>query len=111
MCAVSMISDHYTNKFQQQNDYLQQQLLQQRLQQSGLSGVAGSFPSYISRQEFEELKKEVLEMKELLKHAVEYDKRTGQPDCHMDEKVVLLKKVADAVGVSLDDVFKPQEGK
>jgi len=60
----------------------------------------------VTKSEFEALRKEVLEMKELLKRAVEYDKKNNQPHCEMDEKVALLKKVAELVGVSLDDVFK-----
>lgn len=58
-----------------------------------------------TKQEFEELKKEVMEMKELLKRAVAYDKANNEPDCQMEEKVQLLRKVAELVGVSLDDVF------
>jgi len=61
----------------------------------------------ISRQEFDDLKKEVAEMKELLKRAKEYDERTGQPDCEIDEKMDLLRKVAKLVGVDLDDVLRP----
>jgi hypothetical protein len=64
------------------------------------------FPSpTISREEFESLKREVLEMKELLKRAVDYDKRNNEPHCEMEEKVALLKKVAEYVGVTLEDVF------
>lgn len=63
-------------------------------------------PDGISKEEFEELKKEVLDMKELLKKAVKYDEENGEPDCHMDEKVAALKKVAELVGVDLSDVLK-----
>jgi hypothetical protein len=61
--------------------------------------------STISREEFDSLKKEVLEMKELLKRALDYDKRNNEPNCEMEEKVALLKKVAEYVGVTLEDVF------
>jgi hypothetical protein len=61
----------------------------------------------ISREEFEALKKEVADMKELLLRAKAYDERTGQPDCEMESKVELLKAVAKAVGVNLDEIFKP----
>lgn len=63
------------------------------------------FISPVTREEFDNLKKEVLEMKELLKKALDIDKATKQPDCYMDEKVKLLKKIAEVVGVSLEDVF------
>jgi hypothetical protein len=59
----------------------------------------------VSRAEFEDLKRQVLEMKELLKRAKAYDEATGQPDCEIDDKMDLLRKIAKAVGVDLDDVL------
>ena len=62
-------------------------------------------PSPVSREEFDALKKEMEELKKLLKAAKEYDEKTGQPDCHMDEKVELIKKIAELVGVDLKGIF------
>lgn len=88
MCVVSMIGDHYSDRFNKPY-------------------YVGTFTniSEISRAEFEALKREVEEMKELLKKALKYDEENGEPECHMDEKVERLKKVAELVGVSLDEVF------
>jgi hypothetical protein len=65
----------------------------------------GGVPSYelpqISREEFDELKREVGLLKELLERALEYDKATGQPDCEQEQKIALLRAVAKAVGVEL----------
>jgi hypothetical protein len=60
----------------------------------------------VSKEEFDALKKEVLEMKELLKRAIKYDEDNNQPNCEKEEKIAILKKVAEWVGVSLDDVLK-----
>lgn len=60
----------------------------------------------VKKEDFEALRKEVQELKELLKAAIKYDKETGEPDCHMDEKIELIKQVAKYVGVDLKDVFK-----
>lgn len=60
----------------------------------------------ISREEFEELKRDVKEMKELLKRAKKYDEDNNEPNCEIDEKMDLLKRVAKLVGVELDDVLK-----
>ncbi|VDM11381.1 unnamed protein product [Wuchereria bancrofti] len=60
---------------------------------------------WATKQEFEQLKKEVEDMKKLLIRAKEYDEKTGQPDCEMEEKVALLKKVAELVGVDLSEIF------
>jgi len=65
--------------------------------------------SIVGRDEFEALKKEVLEMKELLKRAKAYDEKNGEPDCEIDEKMDLLRRVAAMVGVNLDDVIRKKE--
>lgn len=38
----------------------------------------------------------------LLKGAKEYDKRTNQPDCELEEKKALLKKLADQLGININ---------
>ena len=63
------------------------------------------FPSGPSQQQFDALKKEVEELKKIVKAAKEYDEATGQPDCEVDEKVDMIKKLADYVGVDMNDVF------
>lgn len=89
MCAVSFVGDFYSDKWRQPN--------------YGPIYVTGN---EVTRFEFDALKKEVLEMKELLMRAKKYDEETGQPDCEMEDKVALLKKVAELVGVDLKEVFK-----
>jgi len=96
MCAVSALGDHYGQRFQQP----------QYQHWLNNPGYAGAVPAeYVHKHEFEALKREVEEMKAILKVAKKYDEDTGQADCHMDEKVVLLKKVAELVGVDLSEVF------
>lgn len=89
MCVVSMIGDHYFYKWKD-NTYYNTPLR-----------TYGD----VSRYEFEELKKEVLEMKELLKRAKLYDEENGEPDCEIDEKMKFLRKVSESVGIDLDDVL------
>lgn len=60
----------------------------------------------ISRTEFEKLKAEVLELKELLKAAKKFDEATGQPDCEQESKIKFMKQIAEALGLSMDDVFQ-----
>lgn len=64
---------------------------------------------FATQTDLEALKKEVMEMKDLLKRALKYDEDNNEPHCEMDEKVNLLKKVAAMVGVSLEDIFPPKE--
>ena len=97
MCVVSMIGDHYTGKWQEPYE---------RWHQQGLTQVTNGVLSFISKEEFEDLKKEVKEMKELLIKAKLYDEKNNEPSCEVENKVEVLKKIAELVGVSLEDVFK-----
>jgi hypothetical protein len=67
-------------------------------------------PTYIPIQipnwEIEALRKEVAELRKLLKAAKEFDSATGQPDCEMEQKVKLIKDIARLVGVNMEDVFR-----
>ena len=85
MCVVSMVGEHYSDKWRQP-DYQRQ----------------FDHINTITRDEFESLKKEVLEMKELIKKAAEYDKQNNEPHCENPEKVKLLKQIADLFGIELD---------
>lgn len=62
----------------------------------------------VPREEFDKLKKEVESLKKLLIAAKIYDEETNQKDCEMESKIDLIKKVAELVGVNVDDVFKKQ---
>lgn len=63
-----------------------------------------------TREELDALKREIQELKELLKAAKKYDEATGQRDCEMAQKIELLTKLASLVGVDLSDVFPAQAG-
>jgi len=97
MCSVSMVSDHYKDNFIQR--WPQPQPFQP------MSPMATFTIPPVSREEFDALKREVEDMKKLLLRAKEYDERNNEPHCEMDEKVALLKRVAELVGVNLDEVF------
>jgi len=58
-----------------------------------------------TQEQFDELKREVEALRKLLGAAKEYDAITHQPDCEMEEKIELIKRVADFVGVDLSDVL------
>jgi len=60
----------------------------------------------VTRSEFEKLRYEVEELKALLKAAKRFDVNTGQQDCEHEEKIKIIRKVAEFVGVDIVDVFK-----
>lgn len=97
MCIVSNVGDHYNDKWKERDWYPNQPNTGPYVGTITLEGV--------SRQEFDNLKKEVEEMKELLKMAKIIDDKTGQPDCEMEDKVAVLKAVAKALGISLEEIF------
>lgn len=92
MCVSSMIGDHYRDKFTAPEYPIKFWPLSPN-------------PAEISRAEFDHLKRDVEEMKALLIRAKEYDEANGEPDCEMDEKVALIKKIAKLVGVNLDGII------
>jgi hypothetical protein len=95
MCAVSNIGDQYSQQFQSQYSG-----------QFNLAlGGSGTFYPPVTRREFDSLRNEVIQMKQLLIEAKAKDEAEGNPDCEMEEKVKVLRAVAEAVGVSLEEVF------
>lgn len=98
MCVVSMVGDHYGDQWRP------------RYPTYPAYPNTPTFPEPGStQQEFDELKRQVEEMKELLKRAKRYDEEHGEPDCEIDEKMEFLRGVAALVGVDLDEVFGREE--
>ena len=94
MCASSMVGDHYNDMWRHRDFY-----------PAPAAPLVISGPPEITKAEFDELKRQVLEMKELLKRAIKYDKDNGEPECEIEEKMEILRKIAQLVGVNLDDVI------
>lgn len=95
MCVVSNIGDQWRQTAPQRFPWIQPYI------------VPNQFPPALgpTREEFEALKREIEALKRLLTAAKEYDQKTGQPDCEHDAKVVLIKKLAELVGVDMSDIF------
>lgn len=93
MCVVSMITDGW-------NDQFHKRWSEKYYIPNG--GVLGG----ITRGEFLALKEEVEELKKLLLAAKEFDKKTGQPNCESGQKAALLRSIADALGVDINEIFE-----
>lgn len=102
MCTVSMIGDHYGDKWNplipsgEQGPYPQPKTVEDWSQ---------ILNPPVRKSDFDALKKDVEEMKALLKRAIKYDEMNNEPHCEMEEKVALLKAVAKIVGVDLSEIF------
>ncbi len=102
MCTISMVGDWANNKWRKEPWY--PPFVPQQPNQPQADPIKIDL-GQVTKEEFEALKKEVQELKDLLTRAKEYDERTNQPNCEMEEKVALIKAVAKAVGVNLEDIF------
>jgi hypothetical protein len=92
MCTTSAVSDDWLNRNPQWPPIVYQP-------------PQITIPLGPTREEFDALKKEMQELKELLKAAKKYDEATGQPDCEMEDKVKILTDLAKMVGIDLTEVF------
>lgn len=97
MCVVSNVGDYWRDRLPNTHPWINPNPTQPFL--------------YIqpTREEFEQLKREIQELKLLLQAAMRYDEKTNQPHCEQEEKIALIKKLAEYVGVDLSDVFKTEE--
>ncbi len=93
MCVVSMIIDHYGEKWgkKQPGDYLP-------TINPWPSGVS---PSQIMPVTSIPTKEEIDEFYDLLRKAREYDKKNNEPDCEMEEKKQKLLKLAEELGITI----------
>lgn len=108
MCAVSYMGDYWKDQLPKKHPWVQpytEPYINPGLPPMGGTGITLNPPG-VTQEQFDELKKEMQELKKLVLAAIEYDKKTGEPDCHMDEKVALIKRLAELVGVDMSEVFK-----
>jgi hypothetical protein len=85
MCAVSMIMDHFHDKWQQQRP----QVFPYPLPAPPQPGITVA---------------EIEEFHQLLERARKYDREHNQPDCELEEKKQRLLKLAEKLGVKIDFV-------
>lgn len=83
MCVVSMVSDHYLDKWTCKRDW-----------QINNPGIYPPYERSVTPEEIEEFRR-------LLERAREYDKKHNQPDCELQEKKDKLLKLADELGVEI----------
>lgn len=96
MCVVSMVGDDFTKRWPD--------ITPDPWRETEISELLRTTPE-ISREEFEEVKKEIEALKKLLKAAKIYDEETGQPDCEAEDKVKLIRGLMELVGVDPEDII------
>lgn len=114
MCVVSMIHDHYIDKWyprvypqyppfspfmpsgeteKERERELQEMLDKIKTEKITVIPVSQSLT-----------KEEIDEFRKLLDRAREYDRKNNEPECPMDTKVALLKELARILGVDLGNI-------
>lgn len=99
MCSVSFIGDAYGKTVPERWPWVQPYV------QPNSPTITITQQPEVSREGFDALRKEIEELRTLLIAAKHFDEVTGQPDCEMAEKVELLKRLGELVGVDLSDVL------
>lgn len=63
-----------------------------------------------TKKDIDDLRTELQELKKLLKAAAAYDAASGQPECEQEEKIALIRKMAEITGVDMEDCLpkKPE---
>lgn len=108
MCVVSNIGD-YTNREWERKWPNTYPTLPNPFDGVDLTKFDPNQRETVSKKEFDELKAEVVRIKELLEAGAKYDRENGEPHCEMSDKVTIIKKVADFVGVDLGDIFEEEK--
>lgn len=90
MCVVSMVMDHYWDKWNKP----------QPVQQPFPFNPYPVMPQIVPQPQI--TPEEVAEFKRLLERAREYDKKHNEPDCELEEKKSRIKQLADSLGVDIN---------
>lgn len=93
MCVVSMVYDHYWEKWTQPPFQPSQPVIVPGIPYLPAIPVVPMITQ-----------DEIIEFRKLLERAREYDKKHNQPDCELEEKRKKLKKLAEELGVTIDFV-------
>lgn len=116
MCIVSFVGDYYKDKWPWIKPYIDPNIQPDPFRfpdkypdMVPQPKISEWFKPQVSKEDFDNLKKEVEEMKKLLIRAKEYDEKNDMPDCEIEDKIRILREVARLVGVDLDDVLKKKD--
>lgn len=123
MCVVSFVGDHYRDEFDKKLYKPWETPWYPNYPPAVYPGLPGAkdIEKYMEKiqqtaaapsnaeleKQINDLRKQVEEMKRFLIEAIEYDKVYKQPNCENELKIAFLKKVAESVGMTLDDIFPP----
>lgn len=94
MCVVSMIFDHYEEKWESK-------VLEYKSNPVGKYFIFRDGKWTEIAPKTKELELDILEFKKLLDRAKEYDKKNNEPNCELEEKKKKLLDLAKELGVEI----------
>lgn len=101
MCVVSMVMDHYHDKWRKLVPPFNPLEPPSYIGPPSKPDFPGGNP--VRRKPQKPISdEEIEEFRRLLERAREYDKRNSEPDCENDEKVRKVKELADELGVKVE---------
>lgn len=109
MCVVSNIGDSYRDRdgwpwrpVMPQYPYIPADpTIPDQSKKDFQEEIARILKKQVDGTEIDDLKKRIEALEEMLKAGKKLDAETGQPDCELDEKVELLKRLAKELGVEI----------
>jgi hypothetical protein len=103
MCIVSNIGDGYQDSFQRR--WPQVPIPEPAPSKAEIQWfTAPDLSEYVTKEDFEALKKEIEGLKKLIAEAQKFDAQTNQVNCDSPDKFVLVKWLAKALDVDLSDL-------
>ena len=101
MCVVSGIADSFTDRTIGRYPWVVPYIEQEPVAPPDWTYIV---PEFATKVELEAIRKEIQEIRELIKAAQKFDESTGQPNCDNPDKFRLLKLLAEALGVDLSEL-------
>lgn len=98
MCVVSYVGDYWKDDFEDKWPHIYEKIITET------SPNTIDMNQFATKEDIAAIRREIEELKKLLKAAIKYDEATDQPHCEMEDKIDLIKKVAEMVGVDLSDL-------
>lgn len=103
MCVVSYVGDYWRETFPERYPDWEDKVKYWPVINNPTSVIKDADLEQI-RSELNSIRNEMIELKKLLKAAIDYDEKTDQHHCENENKIALIKRVAEAVGVDLSDL-------
>lgn len=105
MCIVSNIGDGYREAFPHRWPMIPLPYAEPKEKPEPIDWkLVIDLSKYVTKREFEDLKKELEALKKVITEAQKFDAATSQPNCDSPDKFALVQWLAKALGVDLSDL-------